>query len=93
MNVSSNAYRTSAAGVSGHVGAAALVADLDILPEDWTAPFVSPALVRFKHSWEAFIDTLLREWKTLNVVSALLLTYAFFAYSSVNASLMISELF
>ncbi len=93
VNVTSNAYRTSAAGVSGHVGAAALVADLDILPEDWTAPFVSPALVRFKHSWEAFIDTLLREWKTLNVVSALLLTYVFFAYSSVNASLMISELF
>ena len=44
-------------------------------PEEWTPPLVSPALVRFKQSWEAFIDSLLREWKTLNVVSALLLTY------------------
>ena len=41
-------------------------------PEDWTPPLVSPSLIRFKHSWEAFIDSLLREWKTLNVVSALL---------------------
>jgi hypothetical protein len=41
-------------------------------PEDWTPPLVSPSLFRFKHSWEAFIDSLLREWKTLNVVSALL---------------------
>ncbi|KAF9475835.1 hypothetical protein BDN70DRAFT_923746 [Pholiota conissans] len=41
-------------------------------PDEWTPPMVSPALIRFKHSWEAFIDSLLREWKTLNVVSALL---------------------
>ena len=41
-------------------------------PDEWTPPLVSPALIRFKHSWEAFIDALLREWKTLNVVSALL---------------------
>jgi len=33
---------------------------------------VTPALRKFKHSWEIFIDSLLREWKTLNVVSALL---------------------
>jgi len=33
---------------------------------------VTPALRKFKHSWEMFIDSLLREWKTLNVVSALL---------------------
>ncbi|KAF8644337.1 hypothetical protein AX16_008545 [Volvariella volvacea WC 439] len=43
-------------------------------PEDWTPAYVSPALIRFKHSWEAFIDSLLREWKTLNLVSALLLS-------------------
>ncbi|RDB20239.1 hypothetical protein Hypma_012623 [Hypsizygus marmoreus] len=43
-------------------------------PDDWTPPLVSPALIRFKHSWEAFIDSLVREWKTLNVVSALLLS-------------------
>ena len=41
-------------------------------PDEWTAPLVSPALIRFKHSWEAFIDSLMREWKTLNVISALL---------------------
>ncbi|KAH7921983.1 hypothetical protein BV22DRAFT_1131814 [Leucogyrophana mollusca] len=43
-------------------------------PEEWTTTNVPPALVRFKHSWEAFIDSLLREWKTLNLVSALLLS-------------------
>ncbi|KAA1477487.1 hypothetical protein DENSPDRAFT_885140 [Dentipellis sp. KUC8613] len=43
-------------------------------PEDWTPPIVSPALARFKQSWEAFVDSLIREWKQLNVVSALLLS-------------------
>ena len=41
-------------------------------PDEWTPPLVSPALIRFRHSWEAFIDSLMREWKTLNVISALL---------------------
>ncbi|KAF9530921.1 hypothetical protein CPB83DRAFT_809825 [Crepidotus variabilis] len=41
-------------------------------PDEWTPGSVPPALIRFKHSWEAFIDSLVREWKTLNVVSALL---------------------
>jgi hypothetical protein len=40
--------------------------------DEWTPPLVSPALIRFRHSWEAFIDSLMREWKTLNVISALL---------------------
>lgn len=44
------------------------------LADEWTTPNVSPALVRFKQSWEVFIDSLLREWKTLNLVSALLLS-------------------
>ncbi|KAF9224568.1 hypothetical protein BS17DRAFT_766562 [Gyrodon lividus] len=43
-------------------------------PEEWTTTNVPPALVRFKNSWEAFIDSLMREWKTLNLVSALLLS-------------------
>jgi hypothetical protein len=43
-------------------------------PEDWNPMTVSPALARFKYSWEAFIDAILREWKTLNLVSALLLS-------------------
>ncbi|KAI0771686.1 hypothetical protein BD413DRAFT_625327 [Trametes elegans] len=43
-------------------------------PEDWTPPVVSPSLARFKNSWELFVDTLMREWKTFNLVSALLCT-------------------
>ena len=43
-------------------------------PDEWNPETVSPALVRFKHSWEQFVDSLLREWKTLNLVSALLCT-------------------
>jgi hypothetical protein len=63
-------------GLTTQIGAAAAVNQMPLpFPEDWTPPLVSPALVRFKNSWEAFIDSLLREWKTLNVVSALLLSY------------------
>jgi hypothetical protein len=43
-------------------------------PEEWVPPNVSPALARFKRSWEDFVDSLVREWKTLNVLSALLLS-------------------
>lgn len=43
-------------------------------PEEWVPPNVSPALARFKRSWEGFVDSLVREWKTLNVLSALLLS-------------------
>lgn len=39
--------------------------------DEWVA---SPALARFKRSWEGFVDSLVREWKTLNVLSALLLS-------------------
>lgn len=63
-------------GLTAHVGAApASISHVPLpCPDDWIPPQVSPALIRFKHSWEAFIDSLLREWKTLNVVSALLLS-------------------
>jgi hypothetical protein len=30
-----------------------------------------------KNSWQSFIDSLMREWKTLNIVSVLLLSYVF----------------
>ena len=43
-------------------------------PEEWVPPNVSPALARFKRSWESFVDSLVKEWKTLNVLSALLLS-------------------
>ncbi|KAF8075802.1 hypothetical protein FPV67DRAFT_1469317 [Lyophyllum atratum] len=64
-------------GLTAHVGAAATASVQQLplpLPDEWASPQVSPALIRFKLSWEAFIDSLLREWKTLNVVSALLLS-------------------
>jgi hypothetical protein len=41
-------------------------------PSPWTG--ISPRLLAFKHSWEDFVDSLLTEWKTLNIVSVLLLT-------------------
>ncbi|KAI6119266.1 hypothetical protein EDD17DRAFT_733356 [Pisolithus thermaeus] len=44
------------------------------LSETWTVEDVGPALISFKNSWELFIESLLREWKTLNIVSALLLS-------------------
>lgn len=61
-------------GATSNVGAAMSASAPLPIPDEWTPPFVSPALVRFKHSWEVFIDSLMREWKTLNVVSALLLS-------------------
>ena len=45
---------------------------------EWVVPNVSPALIRFKESWESFVDSVLKEWKTLNVVSALLLSCVVF---------------
>jgi hypothetical protein len=36
-----------------------------------------PHLRRFNMSWEGFIDALLREWKTQNVISALMLSYVY----------------
>ncbi|KAG6328110.1 hypothetical protein ID866_10979 [Astraeus odoratus] len=44
--------------------------------DDWTPSNASPALMRFKRSWEVFVNSLLREWKTFNLVSALLLSAA-----------------
>ncbi|KAG5350783.1 hypothetical protein C0989_009292 [Termitomyces sp. Mn162] len=64
-------------GLAAHVGSAAATPGPHWplpLPDEWTPPHVSPALIRFKNSWEAFVDSLVREWKTLNVVSALLLS-------------------
>ncbi|KAF8905728.1 hypothetical protein CPB84DRAFT_562685 [Gymnopilus junonius] len=69
---------TSGNGFSAQVGPGAAPAAAALMhmplpfPDEWTPPLVSPALIRFKHSWEAFIDSLVKEWKTLNVVSALL---------------------
>lgn len=37
---------------------------------------VSPALRQFKPSWEDFVGSLIKEWKVLNIISALLASYA-----------------
>ncbi|KAG6877936.1 hypothetical protein C0992_008942 [Termitomyces sp. T32_za158] len=71
-------------GLAAQVGTAAAGPHLPLpLPEEWTTPHVSPALIRFKNSWEVFVDSLIREWKTLNVVSALLLSYVFFSVQAI----------
>jgi len=58
-------------GIATHVGVAA--ATSHYVPQEASPlQIVTPALRKFKYSWEMFIDSLLREWKTLNVVSALL---------------------
>jgi len=36
---------------------------------------VPPAYQRLKSTWEFFIDSVMREWKTFNIISVLLLTY------------------
>ncbi|KIK63945.1 hypothetical protein GYMLUDRAFT_40154 [Collybiopsis luxurians FD-317 M1] len=77
--------------VTSIAAAAASVVDLSLplpLPEEWNAnpTLVSPALVRFKFSWETFIDSLMREWKTLNVVSALLLSAILTMFQINNAA-------
>jgi hypothetical protein len=72
-----------AAGIAANIGVSASLGTarnrpggtVFPFPEDWNPPSVSPALSRFKHSWESFVDSLLREWKTLNLVSVLLCTY------------------
>ncbi|KAJ7753562.1 hypothetical protein B0H16DRAFT_1316900 [Mycena metata] len=35
---------------------------------------LSPGLLRFRSSWEDLIDSLMREWKTLNIISVLLMS-------------------
>ena len=41
--------------------------------EQWTVPHVPWSLARFKEEWENFVIRLINEWKTLNILSALLL--------------------
>lgn len=44
----------------------------DAQPELGT-DFLPPSYKRLKHGWESFIDNLMKEWKTLNIVSGLLI--------------------
>ena len=36
---------------------------------------MGPHMLKLKASWEGFIESLVREWKTLNIISVLLLSY------------------
>jgi len=38
---------------------------------------IGPQMLNLKTSWERFIDSLLEEWKALNIISVLLLSYVF----------------
>jgi len=62
---------TAGLGMGTQVGVAAATPP-HVPQEIRPLQIVTPALRKFKQSWEMFIDSLLREWKTLNVVSALL---------------------
>jgi hypothetical protein len=33
-----------------------------------------PSFINLRNSWESFIDSLMREWKTLNIIAVLLLS-------------------
>ena len=39
---------------------------------------VTPAFKRLTSSWEFFIDSVMREWKTFNIISVLFLSYVTF---------------
>ncbi|KAI0075404.1 hypothetical protein K474DRAFT_1559655, partial [Panus rudis PR-1116 ss-1] len=69
-----NTNSTQGPGTASPIPAAARTDPYLPFPDEWVPPAVSPALARFKHSWELFVDSVLREWKTLNLVSALLCT-------------------
>ena len=42
------------------------------------SPSVPPAYKRLTSTWESFIDSVMREWKTFNIISVLLLSYVNF---------------
>jgi hypothetical protein len=51
--------------------------------QPYDALSLQPVDSKLKNTWETFIDSLLREWKTLNIVSVLLLSYALYLLHSV----------
>jgi hypothetical protein len=66
--------RFTVLGLHGPEASQATLADGVPAGEQWTHPHVPWSLERFKDEWENFVMGLLREWKTLNILSALLLT-------------------
>lgn len=61
-------------GLHGHEASQATLADGIPPGEQWSVPHVPWSLQRFKEEWENFVIGLIKEWKTLNILSALLLT-------------------
>jgi hypothetical protein len=64
----------TALGLHGPEASQATLADAVPPGEQWTVPHVPWSLERFKEEWENFVMGLIKEWKTLNILSALLLT-------------------
>ena len=64
-------------GPQGPETAASQTTFADPVPpeEQWTVPHVPWNLARFKEEWENFVIGLINEWKTLNILSALLLAW------------------
>jgi len=66
--------RFSVLGLHEPEASQATLADTVPPGEQWTVPHVPWSLERFKGEWEDFVIGLIKEWKTLNILSALLLT-------------------
>lgn len=45
-----------------------------VFPQEWHSKATPVSYMNLRNSWQAFIDSLMREWKTLNIVSVLLLS-------------------
>lgn len=46
-----------------------------LTPSSFEPATVPPPYENLKYTWESFIDSLMREWKTFNIISVLLLSY------------------
>jgi hypothetical protein len=44
------------------------------LPRTWTRETASPSALLFQEAWQEFIESVMKEWKAMNIVSALLIT-------------------
>jgi len=64
----------TALGLHGVEASHGTLADSVPPGEQWSVPHVPWSLERFKEEWEDFVVGLIKEWKTLNILSALLLT-------------------
>lgn len=63
----------------------ARISDKDIQDMRGTGELdATPQLVRFRDLWVEFIDQLIKEWKTLNIIAALLLSYVPSSYISIS---------